>query len=221
MMEGKIKIDNLSISQRQFNFDDNINDNNIIFNNDNFNNNVVYDQISRCTKIYRTIFFILFGNVFYIPKGFDITNNCFLIALYGLLMIALFFQLIYLNIIIFIILLISLGFKRFIVEFEHLEDLYVKKFAIIIISSLTIISSLVYPLWGELIEDSYIDYKSALKIFIFFLTSIIHIIIIFPLQLFRNILILLIDLIIQGFSGFIEDLNSEFTHYFRIDFNDL
>ena len=137
-------------------------------------------------------------------------------------MIALFFQLIYLNIIIFIILLISSGFKKFIAEFENLEDLYVKKFTIIIISSLTIISSVVYPLWGELIEDSYIDYKSSLKVLIFFSTTITHIIIIFPLQVFRNILILLLALIIQGdFSVFIEDLNSQFTHYFHIDFIDL
>ena len=100
--------------------------------------------------------------------------------------------------------------------------MYVKKFTIIIISSLTIISSVVYPLWGELIEDSYIDYKSSLKVLIFFSTTITHIIIIFPLQVFRNILILLLALIIQGdFSVFIEDLNSEFTHYFRIDFIDL
>ena len=71
MMEGKIKINDLAISQRQYNIDqDNINDNDIID-----NNAEDYDQISCCTKIFRTIFFILFGNAFFIPKGFNSTKN--------------------------------------------------------------------------------------------------------------------------------------------------
>ena len=217
MMEGKIKINDLAISQRQYDIDqDNINDNDNII----ANNAEDYDQISICIKICRTIFFILFGNAFFIPTAFNITNNWFFRILYFLLMIALLFPLIYLNIIIFIILLLSIGFERFISLFNNLEHVYVKKFIIIIIESITLFSSFTYTLWEELINHTAFFHKFAMKLFIFF-SIFISSIITYPFQLFRNVLILVLILFSEGFSGFIEQLLSMFYESFHIDYNRL
>ena len=217
MMEGKIKINDLAISQRQYDIDqDNINDNDNII----ANNAEDYDQISICIKICRTIFFILFGNAFFIPTAFNITNNWFFRILYFLLMIALLFPLIYLNIIIFIILLLSIGFERFISLFNNLEHVYVKKFIIIIIESITLFSSFTYTLWEELINHTAFFHKFAMKLFIFF-SIFISSIITYPFQLFRNVLIMIFILISDGFSIFIEQLFSMFHEAFHINYNSL
>ena len=179
MMEGKIKINDLSSSQRQYNID--------LHNNNH--HHVDYEQISCGIKIWRTIFFILFGNVYFIPREYDITNNFLFKFLYALLMISFFFPLIYLNIIVFIIILIFLGFERFISEFENLELLYVQKFVEMIVCFLFGMLGATYQLWTELINDTDIINKTAMKIFIFFPIAINSLIIIFPFQMFRNFLI--------------------------------
>ena len=180
VMEGKIKINDLSSSQRQYNID---------LHNNNHHHHVDYEQISCGIKIWRTIFFILFGNVYFIPREYDITNNFLFKFLYALLMISFFFPLIYLNIIVFIIILIFLGFERFISEFENLELLYVQKFVEMIVCFLFGMLGATYELWTELINDTDIINKTAMKIFIFFPIAINSLIIIFPFQVFRNFLI--------------------------------
>ena len=228
MLEGKIKINDLAISQRQYNIDiDNINDNDIIANNaannaaNNFANNAEdYDQISKCKIIFRTIFFILFGNAFFIPTAFNATNNWYFRILYFLLMIALLFPLIYLNIIIFIILLLSIGFERFISEFNNLDHIYVKKFIIILLESIIFFQSYTYILWTEVINNTFLINKFAMKLFILFpifSSSIIT----FPFQLFRNILIMILFFLSGTTSENFENLFSTFNEQFQIDYNRL
>ena len=151
MMEGKINFNELSNSQRQI--DDN-------FDNLNFNDNQRphirldipdildirharfvrrrfwngenrYNRIKCPIKAFLVFIFSFFGNCYFILKGFDLLDK---ILIYIPLYISLFFQMIYLNILSLLLIIIFLGFKKFILEFENLHKLYLKKFILILVN---------------------------------------------------------------------------------------
>ena len=69
----------------------------------------------------------------------------------------------------FIFILIFCGFKRFILNFDHFETLYVKNFVVVTVNLLTVFLNIIYACWKDKIEFStnYIK-KSVMKFFMFY-----------------------------------------------------
>ena len=143
IMEGKINYSELSISQRQF---DEYSDD-LSFNNDHIPNfgerrieeneqDIDFNDDERYKKVFWVFFFMIFGNCFFILKGFDLLENILVLMIYILISFSLFFQVIFLNILSFLLVLIFLGFKKFLLEFEHFQDLYLMKFIVILVNIL-------------------------------------------------------------------------------------
>ena len=82
IMEGKINYNELSKSQRQF--DENLND--LSENEQN-----IYDSVECIKKAYWVFFFMIFGNCYFILKGFDLLDNILVLMIYILLSFCLFF----------------------------------------------------------------------------------------------------------------------------------
>ena len=214
MMEGKIKYNQLSESQRQLNI---INEYNVNLErrgrrlaqaDDNYN------QISCKTKIKHSAFFLLFGNWYFIPEGFRILKSNFGYRItYTLLFLSLFFPMIYLNIITFLFILFFFGFRTFILEFQHLEELYVKQFTIIFVNVSILISNLLSPLWN-FARDSPCFIDNFIYEIILFFSCYIFRIIIFQNLVWNSILILVVYIISDDFSSFISDLDDEFNKAF-------
>ena len=209
IMEGKLRHNELSGSQRQY-FD-------------GINEQEDYEQINCCKKLLYTIIFILFGNCYFIPKGCNIFNNCFgvIIVIYGIINIALFFPMILINVITFLFILMSNGFRGFIINFEHLETLYAKKFVFIFINTLTGFLTLIYGYcWKELIDDrTHNINKPVTRFFAFLICAIFLNIAIFPLHLFINIILFIIVFIFDCSLRVLDD-NFRHAYGFRIQ-NDI
>ena len=88
----------------------------------------------------------------------------------------------------------SNGFRGFIINFEHLETLYAKKFVFIFINTLTGFLTLIYGYcWKELIDDrTHNINKPVTRFFAFLICAIFLNIAIFPLHLFINIILFII-----------------------------
>ena len=98
MMEGKINYNDLSGSQRQF-INNSINSdfsNNLSFSIDTvpsysfeernpIDENELYNNIERKKKIYYVFIFMIFGNFYFILKGFELFKNILAVAIYVLL----------------------------------------------------------------------------------------------------------------------------------------
>ena len=205
ILQGKLKANELSSSQRQYN----------IMNEQELEE-ADYNQINCCTKILYTIIFIFFGNCFFIPKGFNIFDDYFagIIIIYGIFNIALFFPMILINAITFLFILIFCGFQRFILNFEHLETLYIKKFVIVAVNLFIGFLNFIYFLWEEEIRYFKSSTKKyVMRLFIFLMCIIFLNIAIFPWHLFINILFILLNFIIEegSFSRCFNSLDNLFN----------
>jgi hypothetical protein len=234
-MEGKIKFNELSNSQMQY--DDTFNDDHIphidlhiepirlphfrerrIRNEEN--EEIRYNRIKCPKKALLVFIFAFFGNWYFILDVFDLKDNFLFLIIYVLLYISLFFQMIYINILSFLLVLIFVGFKKFILEFWHLQDLYIKKFVLILLNLLLGTFCRVYYLWKRLINNTDISNKFGLKFLIFFPCVIMSTIFYFPLCLLINIVsIIFIYIKERRFSELLSGLDSNFSNAFNFKIN--
>ena len=239
MMEGKIKFNELSNSQRQI--DDN-------FDNLNFNDNqrrhirhdirnirhhlrvrrigfedfgeFIYRRVKCPKKAFLVFIFSFFGNCYFILKGFDLLDKILVLMIYIPLYISLFFQMIYLNILTLLLLLIFLGFKKFILEFRNLHKLYLKKFILILVTIFVGTFCMIYYFWKKLINKTNISNKFGMKFLIFFPCAIMSIIFNYPLILLINTASIIFDFIYKrSFSGLLSGLDSNFEDAFNFKIN--
>ena len=143
-------------------------------------------------------------------------DNIFYRIIYSLLAISLFFQMIFINIIVFLLFLIFIGFKRFILEFHHLEDFYVKQFTVIIVFLSTSLSIFIFYIWKGDINGirRQILIKSSIKFLIIFSCFLTWNIALFSFNLFLNSIVIFIIYIIDK-DNFILDLNGHFHDVFN------
>ena len=225
MMEGKINYDELSENQRQFDHD---------FILDFFDDNIprfrainreeeIYNDTKCSRKVFRVLFFLIFGNCNFIIEEFDLSDNrCLVLMIYILLSISLFFQMIFLNILSLLMVLIFLGFKKFIIICEDFQDLFLKKFILILVNILFGTFFMCYYLWKKLINETYISNKFGMKFLIFFPCAIMSIIIYYPQRLLVNIAGIFITFIKERrrFSRLLSELDNNFEKAFNFQIDD-
>ena len=212
MLEGKIKVNELSLSQRQIDED--------FMDMPGFrrrNDEERYNSRGCCEKIFKVCFFILFGNCLLIIASFDLGVGLIPI-IYIFFAISFLLQLIFLNIISFILILIFKGFKTFILELLEPGDKYVEQFILIIINILIGMFCIIYESWKNLIDraiwSSY--YRYFYKFLIFFPSFIMCNIILFPQHVLINIIGEIIYLIDRGsFSSFFRGLDRNYNGAFN------
>ena len=123
---------------------------------------------------------------------------------------------IFLNILSLLLLLIFIGFKKFILEFEDFIDFYAKKLLLILIHIFFGTFCICFYLWKELINDAYISNDFFLKFLIFFPCAIMSIIIYYPQRLLINIVSIIIVYIYQrSFSNLLNILDNSFESAFN------
>ena len=217
VMEGKIKYNELTESQRQYNID-NINIiedlnviNNIVHNRDNVNNldnafiedNFPTDEIhhidstynvSNCNVIIFLFFYLIFGHGLLISINLihDFKYRAIYIIICFFLNIAFFFQIIFINIIMFIP--IAIGFCFRFKKFANSYYEYAQVFTLIIINILLRQFILVYYILVKNLSYSY-EKNILIKSLIFIPSFITSFLIIFPQCILSNLFVLIIELI--------------------------
>ena len=167
MMEGKINYDELSENQRQYNIND-VNDVNDV--NIEPNEEEIYNSIECSKKALRVFIFLILGKTVFILNTFDREgiSNIFIVP-YILLFFALFFQMIFLNILSLLMILIFIGFKKFILNFENFLDFYVKKLIPILLTILLRTFCKCFYTWKNLLKQyGDLSDKFYMKFLIFF-----------------------------------------------------
>jgi hypothetical protein len=217
-MEGKINYDELSENQRQFDrdfildlFDDNIH---------HFrepNEEEIYHRIKCSKKVLRVFIFLIFGNCYFIIGEFRLYDYSYLgFIIYILLSLALFFQMIFLNILSLLMVLIFIGFKKFILIWEEYQDLFLKKFILILVNILFGTFCKCYYLWKKLINETDISNIFWMQFLIFFPCAIMSIFIYYPQRLLINIVCIIIYYIKdRRFSRLLSDLDDNFNNAFN------
>ena len=162
MMEGKIDINKLSMSQRQVEYIPNEFEEDIAPRFRRFNERLDDDVFFRYNnhrmdykeKIKKVLFYILFGNSFMIIRIFGRSNNCFQKYLnwmiYSILFISFFYQLIFINIISLIIIFTFSGFRTFI---RKDISFYIKRFVVFNQSIFLIRFFKLLELWDRLFSE--------------------------------------------------------------------
>ena len=177
-----------------------------------------YQNISCKEKLLKTIVFIFSGNCLFILHKLEFGNRYLNIVIYILLSITFFFQMIILNLISLILILICLGFKKFISKFHDLTELFIEKFLIVInnIFVLYLFLSL-YILRDNL---RWTRHKSLIKTIMIFPNVIMSIIILYPQRLLINIGFFIFLFIDKGsFSSFINALKDIYNDAIRDFYN--
>ena len=238
-MEGKINSDELSRSQRQsededtftimtvpirhsFASDDSEDISDHRFNHNNNNRIEVhhdhYEFINIKRKILYIICFIFFGNVLFIIRKFEIINRPF-IAIYILFNIALFFPLIFINIISLILILIFSGFKELIVAIDENEHLYTNEAILIFVNFFIGIFIQSFHRWNEIVHDTYIIRKRKIEEFITFVPCfLLNFIVFFPIIIFCNFIYMIFILINKAsFYWFMMELDKNFENCFSFE----
>ena len=224
--KGKINYDELSRSQRQYNDNSDIHSffspvptPMSISEETTIPENELYNNVKCPKKAYYVFFFVIFGNCYFILKGYNLLKNILVIMIYILLSILLFFPMVFLNVLSLLLILIVKGFKNFIVKFDDLLDLHVEDFIVIFINVLIGNFCFIIFSWKRQIDKTHIDiYKKYMKFFIYFPCVIMSIIIYFPQRLLINIASIIIYFIFfKKFSFFdlIYDLNIIFEETFN------
>ena len=222
MMEGKINVNELSNSQRQF--DDNLNipidirprlrfhdDINIIREERNINRFIGFES-----KVVKILVYIFFGHCILLLNFNDFSHNYVSCFCYFLFAIAFFFQLIFLNLLSFIIILIYIGYRRFMREFENLKDIYLKKVIFIPLTTIAGVYCITLRFWNEYVNNLY-GYRTTkfMKFVIFFPCFIMSIIILFPQRILMNIVGMILTRIKSyNFSAFNYKLDRMFQRVF-------
>ena len=190
VMEGKINASELSNSQRQFD-DGNLDNWGVL----EVNNEDRYQSINCCEKIVINLLFLIIGYSIIILMNLSGKISFIVFPIYILFSITFFIQLIYFNLISFILILIFMGYKQFILRFRELDEIYLKKVLIIMFSSL----SLTFIISNNFLRKAYfylkISNRKIIKRILFFPYLIISSICFFPYNIFINISIMLILLI--------------------------
>ena len=228
MMEGKINYDELPENQRQFPRDfmiDIIEDNIPRFRRPN--EEEMYNRIKCSRKALRVFAFLIFGNCYFIICEFnilDILDNDFCIfnalMTYFVFSLSLFFQMIFLNILSLSLILIFLGFKKFILIYDNFRNLFQRKLILILINILFGTFCMFYYLWKKLINETYISNKFGIKFLIFFPCAIMSIIIYYPQRLLINIVCIIITYLKdRRFSQLLSKLDDNFENAFNFRIN--
>ena len=139
---------------------------------------------------------------------------------YFILSLSLFFQMIFLNILSLSLILIFLGFKKFILIFDNCKNLFKRKFILILINILFGTFCMCYYLWKKLINETYISNKFGMKFLIFFPCAIMSIIIYYPQRLLINIVCIIITYLKnRRFSQLLSKLDDNFDNAFNFRIN--
>ena len=201
MMKGKINPNELSNSQRQFD------DHNLDIDVVRFDVEVEdpHIHITFARKLIFTLFFIFFGNCFLFINHSRLDKSLIQILCYILLSIALFFQMLFFNLILFIFILIFDGFRRFMVY--HDNQNYPEKIFLISVTPLMGTFCLTLRIWKKFINNLRGSIEIIMTIFIYFSCLIMSTIIIFPQRILINIFGMIVTLIYRrNFSSFFGDL---------------
>ena len=215
MLEGKIKVNELSISQRQI--DDDFGPDFLDFPRRR-NDEERYNSASCCEKIFKVSFFIIFGNCILILSSFD-SPGVFAI-IYIFFAISFLFQLIFLNIISLLLIIISKGFKKFILDLLDPDDKYVEKFILIILNILMGMFYIVYKIWKRLIDEKIYGHSQRfyLKCLIFFPSFIMSNVVLFPQHIIINIIGIILYLIDRrNLSSFFRGLDRNYFGAFNFN----
>ena len=128
-----------------------------------------------------------------------------------ILTIPFFLQLIFFNLISFILILIFIGFRNFILEFEHLYDIFLNKIIIIILTFYLGIFCIILRIWKRYISSLNHSTQRNIKIIIYFPCLIMSTVIFFPQKFFLNFCGIIITFIYsRNFSSFIDNLKDIF-----------
>ena len=239
VLEGKINYNELSENQRQYNTNriedlndiHNIQQNQNVLNNEEIRNNIFTDRIdaqyvtvvhnnhppahdiekTNCDVIIFLFFYLIFGHGILIPYFLNsqiISKKMYIIICFYL-NIALFFQIIFINIIMFIP--ISIGFCFRFKEFVNSYNIYSQRVILIIINILLRQFFLVYNIWKKIKYRYPYNINLFQKLLIFIPSFITSFLIIFPQCILSNIFILIIMLIIyrRNLNDLMNDLDEE------------
>ena len=177
-----------------------------------------YNEIGIIEKILYTIGFIFFGNVYFIFRKFKLSKylqNVLMLLIDLISIVALFFPLIFLNIISLIIILIFEGFKEFILILDENKQPYISEVILIFASFILGIFCPFFSKWKEIVHYTYILGKRKEFLITFFPCFIMTFVVFFPLILFYNFIFMILLLIKEGsFHSFFIELDYNFEKAF-------
>ena len=205
-LEGKINASELSISQRQFDehFEGDFEIPNIRI---EINDQERYQNIHCIEKIMKTFIFIFLGYSFTVLMNLSGGISLIIFPIYILFNITFFIQLIYFNVISFILILICIGYKQFILRFRELDDIYLRKVIFIMYNFLLTSFSISYQICKKELNNLHFSMKKGIKVLVFFPYLILTNICFFFYNIFINIFFLIINLIVRrNFNSFFNDL---------------
>ena len=223
-MEGKINANELSNSQRQFEDDfpveivvdridhihihhDEEEEEEEIRHHPENNEEIRYQYINCNGKILINLIFLFFGYSFVVL--INVRDRIFLAVLpmYILFSIVFFIQLFYFNFISFILILIFMGYKRFIVRFKSLDEIYFKKVVLIMYNSLFLIFSISYNFCKKRLNRLNHSNRKGIKLFVIFPYLFMTTICFFSYNILFNIFAMILSLIDRrNVSSFFNDL---------------
>ena len=222
VMEGKIKADELSNSQRQFENDfpieldefprNGIDIRNIVIIEQERINNEIYNNADFSRKLYIVLFQLVFGHFLFvsiIPNSFFKLVN---IIIYILITFSMLIPLIIINIIAFIIRMIFSGYKNIIIQYIRNDYIFYRQYLLLVFNINTLIPNAIY----KFILKKKVDIV-YLRFFLFFSEFLIFILVLYPQRIICNALLLLLGLIIVGRNDFFISLNDEVRETFDID----
>ena len=221
-MEGKIKADELSNSQRQFENDfpiepdeflrNGIDIRNIVIIEQERINNEIYNNADFSRKLYIVLFQLVFGHFLFvsiIPNSFFKLVN---IIIYILITFSMLIPLIIINIITFIIRIIFSGYKNIIIQTIRNDYTFYRQYLLLVFNINTLIPNAIY----KFILKKKVDIV-YLRFFLFFSEFLIFILVLYPQRIICNAILLLLGLIIVGRNDFFISLNHEVRDTFDIN----
>ena len=221
-MEGKIKADELSNSQRQFENDfpieldefprNGLDVRNIVIIEQERINNEIYNNADFSRKLYIVLFQLVFGHFLFvsiIPNSFFKLVN---IIIYILITFSMLIPLIIINIIAFIIRMIFSGYKNIIIQYIRNDYIFYRQYLLLVFNINTLIPNAIYKF--ILKKKVNIVY---LRFFLFFSEFLIFILVLYPQRIICNVILLLLGLIFGGRNDFFISLNHEVRSTFDIN----
>ncbi len=119
-----------------------------------------------------------------------------------------------------LLIVIFLGFKKFILEFGNLHKLYLKKCILILVIIFLGNFCRIYYFWKKLINKTNISNQFGMKFLIFFPCNIMSTIINYPWCLLMNIALIIFYFINErSFSGLLSELDNNFEDAFNFEIN--
>ena len=171
------------------------------------NEEQIYENENCIDKIGLTFLFIIFGNCYINLMKFD-NHCCITLSVYLLFFVAFFFQLIFLNIVSLILILIFIGYKKFIFNYKTLDDIYLKKVNLILFTLILWTFCVFYIRCKNIVDCLRFRICEVVKNIAFCPYLIITTICFFPLIIIINIFGMICTLIdSETFSSFFDSLN--------------